>query len=266
MIQERVGGRSSGGGLDVCWVSDIGRTRENNEDACIALPEQGLLIVTDGMGGEHAGELAARLVVEWLPDIVAEHVGGTPDSDPHSMESALRDAIVVLNHRLRLECSTLGHGNKMGATVAMTLVRASSAHVAHMGDSRVYLLRDGRLERLTTDQSVVGMLVERGAITPEQAELHPMRGQLARYVGMGGEARAEVRTVTLQAGDRLILCTDGLTDSLKDDAIQDILVRCRKIELACQALVAAAKSHDNITVMIAEWRGECAAIRCPRRA
>lgn len=256
MIQERAGGRCSAGGLEVCWVSDVGKARENNEDACIALPKRGLLIVSDGMGGEHAGELAAKLVVEWLPDIVAEHAGQAADSDVRSVEPALRDAIVVLNHRLRVECSRFGDGNKMGATVAMTLVWGSSAHIAHMGDSRIYLLRDGRLERLTKDHSVVGMLLDRGALTAGQAEVHPMRGQLARYVGMGGEARPDVRTVNLQVGDRLMLCTDGLTDSLKDDAIQDILTRRRKIELACQALVAAAKSHDNITVMLADWRGE----------
>jgi len=256
LTQDRAGGRSNSGGLYVCWVSDIGKTRENNEDACIALPEQGLLIVADGMGGEHAGELASKLVVQWLPEIVVEQLGGALGTDLHSVESALRDAIIVLNHRLRVECSTLGDGNKMGATVAMVLVRGSAAHVAHMGDSRVYLLRDGRLQRLTKDQSVVGVLLERGAITPEQAEIHPMRTQLARYVGMGGEARPEVRTVNLRVGDRLMLCTDGLTDSLKDNAIQHILVRHSEIELACQALVKAAESRDNITIMIADWRGE----------
>jgi serine/threonine protein phosphatase PrpC len=254
MTPERAAGQCSAGGLEVCWVSDLGVGRENNEDACLALPEKGLLIVSDGMGGEYAGELASRLVVEWLPALVAEQVGGVENPSVHDVEAGLREAVVILNHRVRIERSTFAGSLKMGATVAMALVRGALAHLAHMGDSRCYLWRDGRLERLTRDHSVVGTLLERGAITPEQSECHPLRGQLARYVGMGGEVRADVRTVELRDGDRLLLCTDGLTDALPDDVIQDLLGRHEEVSLACQALVAAARSRDNITVLIARWR------------
>jgi len=256
LAADRSGERCSGGGLDVCWVSDLGAARENNEDACLALPSEGLLAVSDGMGGERAGEVASALVVQWLPGLVAEHVGRLENPPQHDVESALQEAVVALNHRLRIECSVFGNANKMGATVALVLVRGRSAHVGHMGDSRVYLFRDGKLERLTRDHSVASMLLERRAITEEQAECHPMKGQLARYVGMGGEGRADVRTIELRGGDWLLLCTDGLTESLSDETIQDLLNKHHQLDRACQALLSAARSRDNITVLIAQRQGE----------
>jgi protein phosphatase len=233
--------------------------RTVNEDCCLALPEDGLLAVSDGMGGEHAGELASRHVTEWLPRLLAEHVDALPNPTTAEVEGAIRDAILVMNHRMRTESSTLDGLSKMGATVTMALVRGANAHIAHVGDSSAYLVQAGELRRLTRDHSVVGRLLESGAITEEQAGYHPMRGQLSRYVGMGGNAPADVTTLELEDGDRLLLCTDGVTIGIKDEEVQALLLDNDDLDAAPRLLVEAAKAangRDNITVLLAEWQPE----------
>lgn len=259
MKKDRTVGQCSGSGLSVCWASDLGCVRENNEDSWIAGPEDGLLAVSDGMGGEEAGEVASQWVVEWLPGLIEEHVGRLKDPSPQEVEHALRDAVRALNHRVRAEKSDLDGISKMGATVTVALVRGSLAHIAHMGDSRAYLLHAGSLQRLTRDHSIVGMLLERGFITPQEARTHSMRGQLSRYVGMGGDGEPDLTAIELREHDRLLLCTDGLTDHLTDDEIREFLACHEDIGLACHALVDAANAaggRDNTTVLIAEWQGE----------
>jgi serine/threonine protein phosphatase PrpC len=145
----------------------------------------------------------------------------------------------------------------MGATVVLAVVRGRLAHIAHMGDSRAYLFRQGELERLTQDHSVAAVLQRRGAISPEEAARHPMRARLSRYVGMGGNAYADLRTLELGAGDRLLLCTDGLTETVSDDDIAEALAAQDDLEAACCALADAARDgggQDNITVLIVEQR------------
>jgi len=255
VLNDSVGGKCIVSGLRVCWASDVGCIREANEDACLASAEENLILVSDGMGGEHAGGLASSLVVQWLPELVAEHVGQLENPDEKDVELGLRDAVLELNHRMRQESSCFGIANKMGATVAMALVRNPQVHLAHMGDSLAFLFRDGKLELLTPDHSVIGILLSRGAITPEQAVGHPMKGQLSRYVGMGGNAGPDLRTVRLRQGDWLLLCTDGLTEHLDPARIEGMLGECDDTEDACRRLIEAARAdggRDNVTVMIAE--------------
>ncbi len=255
VTEDRIGGQCSDSGFHACWASDVGRVRKNNEDAVLAASEDGLFAVSDGMGGEEAGEVASRLVVEWLPETLAEHKARFENADVADAEAALRDVVLTVNDRMRQQSEALGPNKKMGATVVIALVRGSLVHIAHMGDSRAYLLRDGKLEQLTVDHSVVGVLVDRAAITPEQAKKHPMRGQLLRYVGMSRGPDADVRTVELREGDRLMLCTDGLTDSLPDREIERLLGVGDEIAMACQALVGnarAAGGKDNVTALIVE--------------
>jgi protein phosphatase len=262
LIRDSSGGRGCAGTVRVCWLSDIGRERENNEDACLSRPEDGLLAVADGMGGEHGGEVAAQCVIESLPAIVAEHMASCRDGRVEERECALRDAVCALNHALRDEISSLGAPVRMGTTLTMAFIIGDCAHIAQMGDSRCYMLREGALERLTQDHSVVGMLLDRGAITEDQAVGHPMQGQLMRYVGMGGGAKPEIRTVEFREGDRLLLCTDGLTNAVDDDSIRDLLCSAEDIDEACGMLVQAANDaggRDNVTVLLAERLAEGAA-------
>ena len=240
--------------LDVSWLTDRGRERANNEDACLALPDQGIILVSDGMGGEAAGEVASRHVVEWLPPLLTERLVPVDNADAHAVERAVAQAVQALSQRILAESSGLDYGAKMGATLTMILWVPPRMYVAHVGDSRAYLLRSGRLTRLTHDHSVVGTLVERGIITPDQAVGHPMRGQLTRYVGMSGSLRPDVSRMRPETGDMVLLCTDGLSDQVPDERICELVLRADGLSAACHALIEEANDaggRDNITAMLA---------------
>jgi protein phosphatase len=143
----------------------------------------------------------------------------------------------------------------MGATVVALLVREGEAFVGSMGDSRAYLLRSGKLRALTRDHTVTEVLLAEGEITAEEAAVHPMRTALSRFVGMPEPAPPEVNHAALRTGDRLLLCSDGLTSMVPDDVIRDLLVRGATDEETCSALVSAALAaggRDNVTVVLGE--------------
>ena len=260
-------------------LTDTGRVRAGNEDAWAADPAQGLYIVADGMGGHNAGEIAAQIVVESLPKLVRKRVRGengargrraaasgaatatgatATGAGPQSNQALvrrLRSAVSRLNREV-YEHSMSDPGLRgMGATVVLALVRGGEAVVVHMGDSRAYLLRDGGIELLTKDHSVVQSLIDLGEITAEEAATHPERNRITASVGMPGDATPDTKRVPLQAGDKLLLCSDGLANMVPDPEIGQILGRCRCPEMVCQDLIDAANvagGHDNITVVVIE--------------
>jgi protein phosphatase len=171
------------------------------------------------------------------------------------VEKAIEDAILELNHRVRDESSRLGNSGKMGSTVTMAVVAGDSVHVGHMGDSVAFLARKGNLARITRDHSIVGMLVDMGDVRAEDAGSHPMRGRLSRYIGMGGNARADTCTFPFPENHRLLLCTDGLTADVPDEEIGAILDASESPSSAVKALIAAARAagaHDNVTVVVVD--------------
>jgi len=243
--------------LRAAALSDIGKVRQNNEDAFALLPEKGLLIVSDGMGGMQGGEIASNIVVTLLPGMVERRLISLSVEEKDTTCLALRDTLVDLSQKVREE-SIGRHGLAgMGATVVLACIRGDQAFIAHLGDSRAYLFRAGHLTLLTNDHSVVGILLRTGEITPEEAKTHPARNVLSRYAGMEETAYADVQAVPLSIGDRLLLCTDGLTGMVRDEAIAEILAHSGDLQVACQSLVDAANAaggHDNVTVLVAEWR------------
>ena len=240
----------------VCF-SDVGRIRQNNQDSCLVALEQNLFIVSDGMGGHQAGEVASKAVVTVLPRMIEQRLAGMSSSETSQIEDVLREVILELSQRLRAESAGRVGLKGMGATVALAWLRGPLAHLAHMGDSRVYLFRQGHLIRLTEDHSIVALLLKHGDIAPEEARKHPAQGKLSRYVGMEGEVYPDVQTVSLQSGDRLLLCSDGLTNMVSDAQIAKLLQSHSEPELACRALVDtanAAGGKDNITVVVVDCR------------
>jgi protein phosphatase len=144
----------------------------------------------------------------------------------------------------------------MGTTVALALLIGERAYIANVGDSRIYRLRKNKLRQLTKDHSVVSELLDQGRIGPEEAEGHDAKGQITRYIGMQDTAYPHVRSFLLKKGDRLLLCTDGLTDLVADEAIATILGQDSDCRATCEALVKAANAAggtDNITVVVADW-------------
>lgn len=239
-------------------LSDVGRVRQANEDACTVLSDQGMFIVSDGMGGHQAGATASRIVATVLPAMVRKGLDALRRTDEKEIQRVLRDSIVELSQQLRAQSAGQPGLAGMGATIVLALLRQDRAFIAHMGDSRAYLYRGGKLKQLTRDHSVVGILLRRREITPEEARHHPARSRVSRYVGIDGVVYPDVKSVSLARGDRLVLCTDGLTGMVSDKTIAGILKTVSDPETACHALVDAANTaggNDNITALVADWLG-----------
>jgi protein phosphatase len=228
-------------------LTDTGRVRRNNEDNFAVDSGLGLFVVSDGMGGLQAGEVASEIVVKDLPALVREGLlsGG-------KALSVLSESIAVLGGRV----VDLGIKNPSsrgaGATVVACLAHGRKAAIAHLGDSRAYLLREGSLERLTEDHSIVAMMLRLGQITKEQADNHYARNVISRYVGMQSDVTPEAREIDLIGGDRLLLCSDGLTNMVPEEEIAKMLIE-EDVDSACRLLVDAANragGKDNIAVVL----------------
>jgi protein phosphatase len=236
-------------------MSDKGRVRENNEDNLFYDEKQGLFIVSDGMGGHQAGEVASRIVVSVLPPMIEKLAAGIKEStqSKEPYQRVLRDAILQLSQDLRDESKGQAGLQGMGATVVVVWVLDQRAHMAYMGDSRIYLLRKGRLTQVSNDHSVVALLLRHRQITEEEAKDHPARGRLSRYVGMEGDTFSDQRTIVMFEGDRLLLCSDGLTGMVSDDHIEKVLREYQDPDKACKVLIRMANEaggKDNITAII----------------
>jgi len=242
--------------LTACSLSDVGRVRDHNEDAFFTDTERRLFIVSDGMGGAQAGSLASEVVVKMLPKMIEERAGDVGELSGNEIRLFLRRTIIELSQLLRKESKNAVGIKGMGATVVLAMVHRKQVYIAHMGDSRGYLFRNSRLTRLTKDHSIVGILLRHGDITEEEAKKHPAKGRLSRYVGMEGEVYPDVRAIIFTKGDRLLLCTDGLSGMLSDKAIEESLQEHSDPQAACRALVEAANTaggEDNITAVIVDF-------------
>lgn len=240
-------------------LSDVGRVRKRNEDSLSVDPVSGLFIVADGMGGHLSGNVASRIVVEALPPLVFSSLDGVMDIASAEAAEKVCGAIARLSERMRAESDGKPGFSGMGSTMVMALVRNGVALVAHLGDSRAYIFRNGVLRMLTRDHSVVQFLYDAGEITFDEMEKHPAKNQITRYVGMGGEAEAEARAFPLTGGDRILLCSDGLTGMVDEPKIAKALLAEPDTGLACKKLVEMANESggkDNITVVILDWAGE----------
>lgn len=242
--------------LRCAGLSHIGKVREENEDTFLMDPELGLFIVSDGMGGHRGGELASNIVTEDLPVMIEVGLDKLKVGTPAAIRNLFKKSIREQSRQLNLEGTSETGFKDMGATLVVVLLRKGRAYIANLGDSRIYRFRKGRLVQLTKDHSVVSELLDKGKIKPEEAENHEARGEITHYVGMEDKAGPYIRSFQLKKGDRLLLCTDGLTDSIDDKAIAAILAGKQQCKEACQALVDvanAAGGHDNITVVIVDW-------------
>jgi len=234
-------------------LTDRGRVRERNEDRWCADPQLGLYLVADGIGGNAGGELASQLIVEVLPRLIRKRLQAVDLLDEAIVQEQVRRALAELSDRLRDDAKEEFGCAGMGSTVVLVFAHDDHTLIAHMGDSRAYLVRDGRLKQVTTDHAIIQLLLDTGEITAQEAADHPARGQLTRFVGMPGEALPEIQPIEFFRGDRLLLCSDGLTGMLADDEILTILKQERQPDSACQQLVSAAShagGHDNITALI----------------
>ncbi len=225
--------------------SDLGR-RKNNEDAVFATGR--LVAVADGVGGATAGEVASRMVIDAMAALDKRRLAG-------ALRDEFWDAVRDANQRLGFVISCRPQLSGMGSTLtAVALANDGHYLVANVGDSRTYLFRRGRLQQLTRDDSLVQALIDQGAITAEQAREHPQRSVVLEALDGRERSLPEITTFPAQAGDRLLLCSDGLSDVLGDEEIAGVLGQFPGDE-AAERLVRAALEQggrDNISVAIAD--------------
>jgi protein phosphatase len=240
------------------WAGDTdkGRERDENQDAFHVEPELALFLISDGMGGHRGGAIASKIVTEDLPVMVENMLHKLGSQSPRALRRIFKKTIIEQSRQLRLESTSETGYKDMGATLAMALLRQRRAYIANLGDSRIYLLRSGKLRQLTQDHSVISELINSGKIQPHQADNHEAQGQITHYVGMEEKVIPFVRSLALKKSDRLLLCTDGLTDMLDDSVIKQILQQNPDCRTACAALIKqanAAGGHDNITAIVVDW-------------
>lgn len=235
------------------FLSVVGNYRENNEDSVFVDPSGRFFIVADGMGGQCAGEKASALATEIVPRRLSQLVNFDQDK-PDSVKKSIDRAVGEANSEI-LALSELDPNFKnMGTTIAFLVSVAGKLFVGGIGDSRVYVLRNGQLKQLTTDHSLTQALVEAGTITAEDALTHRYRNVLYRYLGSKeGGTGAEAKELEPQLGDRFVLCSDGVSDGLKPDGIKSVLNANTDAQQAAEAIVDAALnggSRDNVTCVV----------------
>ncbi len=221
--------------------SDRGRQRQGNEDSYFV--RSPLFVVADGMGGAQAGEVASQMAVESFDR-------GLPDGTP---AEGLTHVVEEANRRIHERSQSDAQRAGMGTTVTAAYVGEGEVTIAHVGDSRAYLLRDGDLIRLTRDHSLVGELVARGKLTEEQAETHPQRSVITRALGPEPDVQVDVQAYQARGGDRFLLCSDGLTSMIPEARVKAILEGSDSLADAGRELIAAANDaggRDNITVLL----------------
>lgn len=236
-------------------ATNKGREREGNEDSFATAADTGLFLVSDGMGGHQGGEIASQIVADDLPVMIEAGLENLKSYSVDSIRSYLKRSVAAQSKHLRMEAEE-GEGYKeMGATVVVLLIAADRAYIASAGDSRVYLLRSDKFKQVTKDQSVVTELIDAGEIEPHEAEDHPSAGEITHYMGMEDEIEPFVKTFEVAEGDRFLLCSDGLTDMLDDEAIASLLREEKDSQEACVKLIRRANyagGHDNITVVVVD--------------
>ena len=242
-------------------VSDVGRKRKGNEDSLVANPEQRLFVVADGMGGHAAGEIASKVAVDSINEFVCLTSGDQEITWPFGLDDTisydgnrLKTAVRFANRKVLEATKEKSEYEGMATTVASVIVDGASANLAHVGDSRVYLFRDGELSQLTSDHSWVNEQLLNGIITAEQARTHPLRNVVTRALGGKADLQVDMQIHAIKSGDVLLLCSDGLTTMVPDEHIARILNDAgADIEKGADALVAEANARggeDNITVLL----------------
>jgi protein phosphatase len=226
-------------------ATDIGKVREGNEDSYLI--EHPLYAVADGMGGHRGGDVASQLALETIEEGFREGRGAIADQ--------IRDANRAVFERSAADEAVRG----MGTTLTAALVTPEGLHLAHVGDSRAYLLRGGALRQLTEDHTLINRMIRTGEITPDEAEVHPHRNVLLRSLGTEADVEVDEQDVGLLDGDRVILCSDGLTNMITEDQLLAIGGAAPTPQDAADRLVRAANRAggiDNITVVVLDVRTE----------
>lgn len=249
--------------LEFAACSDIGLIRTNNEDAIVIKPEYGLAILADGMGGHNAGEVASNMAIAVIQQSLTarlQHAVADVESDfSQYLQSWISDAIILANTYVHEASHYEPDCSGMGTTIVLALHYRDRLTIAHVGDSRAYRLRQGRLEQLTHDHSWLQEQIDAGLISPEAARFSSNKNLITRALGSAPYIEPELHDYRTQAGDIILLCSDGLSDMLSDQLMCNVLL-CHGHDLhaACKILIQLANDsggRDNVSVVLVKVQG-----------
>lgn len=229
--------------------TDVGLVRKNNEDRLIVNKETGLFIVADGMGGHQGGEVAGEMAVESISSSLKEFLKGGSSN----ISSIIYKAIHKANEEIYRKAKQDIKLNGMGTTIVLALCRNDKIHIAHVGDSRAYLIRDGRIRQLTQDHSLVAELLEAGGISKEDVRNHHLRHIVTNALGIKESVEPDIMSMSPRDGDYFLLCTDGLTDMMTDAEIREVIINSDNVQRTCEDLISSANEKsgkDNVTVIL----------------
>lgn len=232
-------------------MTDVGKRRDGNEDAFLLLPDKQLFIVSDGMGGHNAGEVASAQAIAAVKAFLDDK--DLSAMTPDEIKKTLMDAVTKAHNTvLELSRTKAAYAN-MGCTLVVAFIRNNTIYTCHAGDSRAYVINPEEISQVTTDHSVVMELVILGKMTKEEARLSPMKNQITQAVGLPAYFNPEFSSQELKNGDIVLLCTDGLWDMLSDAQIHELVISNNSSQELCQKLIDAANyegGDDNITVIV----------------
>ncbi|MDO5689372.1 MAG: Stp1/IreP family PP2C-type Ser/Thr phosphatase [Tissierellia bacterium] len=236
--------------------SDIGKVRAINEDSVLALTREGyhLFIVCDGLGGHLSGEVASSLAIQTIADFIDTHYGEGEFAD---CKRLIEESLQAANRKIYHESLSDQQLSNMGTTAEVSLVVDEDLYIGHVGDSRVYLHREGALTQLTIDHSLINDLIASGSVTPEDAKNMGQRNIITRALGVESGLLVDLHTMTLKSGDILMMCSDGLTNGVEDDKIHEVLELPIEPEEKVDMLIYMANAsggYDNSTIILAEMR------------
>jgi len=225
--------------------TDIGRVRKQNEDAAYMNEERGIYVVADGMGGHLAGEVASAMVIDAMKHMAEKH-------DTASI-SVLKETVLAAHEAISARARANQNCSGMGTTVSAMWRGGRYMYIAHVGDSRIYRFRRGKLEQITQDHSLVEELVRAGIISREEARNHPRRNIITRALGTPGENAPDMLAADMEAGDLWLLCTDGLSSMVSDEELARVLGSGKKLEKMADCLLKMALDaggRDNVTLIL----------------
>lgn len=235
--------------MDVGMKTNIG-TRKTNQDFYYRSSLHPFYIIADGMGGHNAGEVASRLSAELIADHLELKLGRDLKDD--EIKETIEEAIKKANKIVYEKSLEKDEFKGMGTTISLAYIRDKNLFIGHVGDSSIFIVSDEGIIKLTRDHSLVEELLKKGSITKEEARNHPQRNVITRAVGTARDIEVDILSENIGEGDVLVLCTDGLTNMVEREEIQDKILELESLEDACEDLVEKAKNrggHDNISIM-----------------
>lgn len=241
--------------MKACGLTDNGLSRENNQDSLFVSDKVNLplFIVADGMGGHNAGEIASNIAVETIKDMFINNIDILKFKE--NIIKTIKDSVLEANKKIYFKSLCTPECSGMGTTLTMSYIDDTEIYIGHIGDSRAYIIKNSQIQQITEDDSLVNELIKNGSITKEEAKTHPQRNVITKALGTSIDIEVNIQTIEYKSGDILIICSDGLSNMVKENSMLGI-IESEDVSVACEKLIELAKENggsDNITLIIIKF-------------